>query len=52
MLFLLYTALQANVVVLSFAMNGELLSLAEKVIVLLLLFYLLTVVFVGSMAVS
>lgn len=44
--------LQANLVVLSLAQNGTLISTAEKIILGLLLVYLLAVVFLGSMAVS
>ena len=43
---------QANIVVLSFALNGSFLSTAEKVIVIVLFVYLLIVVFIGTMAVS
>ena len=44
--------LQANVLVLSFALSGTLLSTAEMVIISLLFVYLLLVVFLGLMAVS
>lgn len=43
--------MQANVIVLSFALNGTLLSTAEKAIILILFLYLLVVVFIGTMSV-
>ena len=43
---------QANVVALSFAFNGTLLSTPQKVIIPVVLAYLLVVIFLGSMSVS